>query len=495
VSIDSKFQGAVTRQRRANYSGWGQRIGAKPVLKNLILISGFFSINAAGPPGNILFFLGLLYLGSRGAEGTVKALSLLYLALTANKALVSTANIFFTIGKFGILFASVAWLFISISRQKKSFMHLPMINALAAFCIAAFCLAILADRFILISAFKLISFSVGALCIFLAIEALRDRRHNLDIWFLSIAIFIALAGMASYALGIGFNAKTDDPFSDGLFNGSFYHPQTLGPAAALILLWLLGFCLLSSYNRKWIAFVLIPVLLGFAYLSSSRTSLAAVGMAAIFVTLTAAVSSNQIRKQIGRGAALLFLPTCLLMSAVVAIEFVQPGRLSAGVVQFIMKRGQGDGQALRVEQISSSRQPLIDMMLANISERPWVGIGFGTSTRPGFGSGDSIFESTTTEKGILPIAVVEETGIIGATFFAAFLFSVFRYLLRKKNLIGFAGVAALLGINMGEMNFFAFGGQGGLFWIWVLALVILGASAHRKGRNNRFQVTRPDEFS
>ncbi len=72
-----------------------------------------------------------------------------------------------------------------------------------------------------------------------------------------------------------------------------------------------------------------------------------------------------------------------------------------------------------LEAYDLSRGSLIDEMWQNITEHPLAGIGFGIGSDPSEMEieRDPVFRlpiGAPIEKGVLPIAVVEELGIIGA---------------------------------------------------------------------------------
>jgi len=130
------------------------------------------------------------------------------------------------------------------------------------------------------------------------------------------------------------------------------------------------------------------------------------------------------------------------------------------------------GGAINSQTLLYSRQVLIEMMWQNIVEQPWTGIGFGTSTDPAFVYRAGLL-SAPTEKGIMPLALLEETGIIGTAFFTLLIVAILAYSVESNNVPGLMGFAGIIGVNLAEANFFSFGGQGGFFWIWVMACFIL----------------------
>src|SRR5262249_33043058 len=74
--------------------------------------------------------------------------------------------------------------------------------------------------------------------------------------------------------------------------------------------------------------------------------------------------------------------------------------------------------------------------------------------------------SAPVEKGFLPTAVLEETGIFGAIFFALFLFSAMRLVVRRGDIVLAWIFFTCLFVNVGEMIFFSAGGLG--LYIWLL---------------------------
>jgi hypothetical protein len=104
----------------------------------------------------------------------------------------------------------------------------------------------------------------------------------------------------------------------------------------------------------------------------------------------------------------------------------------------------------------------------NFYNSPITGIGFGTAYDDKFVQGATWYTAPT-EKGFLPSAVLEETGLIGGLFFTGFLVSFFVYLIRDRNVPGFGMMVTFLVSNLGEMTFFSFGGAGGLCWFFVAA--------------------------
>jgi hypothetical protein len=235
-------------------------------------------------------------------------------------------------------------------------------------------------------------------------------------------------------------------------------------------LYLLFFGLLTRYPQRSLAMALIPGFLIFIYYSSSRTSLLAIAGAVLVALLLLVFMRRGSLMKMARVIRFGFLLFPVLAFAAFAAEVFVPGIIVDNATAFVLKSG--DVASFSADAVLYSRQSLIDMMVANIREQPWTGIGFGTSSDVGFAMRATLLGAST-EKGILVIAVIEETGIIGFFFFCLFVIAVFVYSIEKQNVSGLTLFAALLGLNLSEANFFSFGGHGGFFWMWVMAGFIL----------------------
>jgi hypothetical protein len=455
--------------------------GWSGLLQTAGLIMGLFLLNAPGLPGNALFFLILLVMMARSSEWTVKAMSLLFLVQVGSAALVSTGNFLFSAGKFGMLLLICLRLAYSLELQGRSVLRHPIMASLLMFVLVSLLLAIEGGYYTAISALKLLTFSIGILSVFLAVEVMKRREHSLDQWFLAMTLVVAVLGILTWVLGIGYVQRG----WSRLFYGPFFHSQTLGPACAMMVLYLTMYGVLTRHKYRTLALLLVPILLFMVYLSAARTALLALAMAVLVVGLVAVFLRRS-----GRRKALRYLSIGGAISGAAALmillaELAQPGIVLDGVGDFLTK---GRADVVTADSITSSRQGQIDRMVGNILENPWTGIGFGTCTRLHFIENATLI-SAPTEKGILALAVVEETGIIGTVFFVVFLGTVFSHLIRQQNVTGLVGLAALLGINFAEMTFFSFGGSGGIYWTWAMACMILNTAAQEPRQGAPTDVT------
>ena len=119
------------------------------------------------------------------------------------------------------------------------------------------------------------------------------------------------------------------------------------------------------------------------------------------------------------------------------------------------------------EAVTSSRQGLIDMSMSDFRRNPLFGRGFQvaeyTADQVAM-AGSSFVISAPVEKGVLPIMVLGETGVVGAIVFTIFLISFYSTSCRRRLYVTAALFTVLLATNMGEATFFSPGGSGGLLW-------------------------------
>jgi hypothetical protein len=293
-------------------------------------------------------------------------------------------------------------------------------------------------------------------------------------------VLTACIGFATIPLGISQNMFTSINFTGSLFNGPFWHSQTLGPVSAMMILYAASVYLFTPYRSRWLSLPLILVLLFFLYRSGSRTAMIAMllggGVMLALVFLLQSRRGLQLRLNLVKGKMVGLAVGGILLA--VCADIVTGGSVSSKALSFIIKYENGAGwygsdNALSSEALMASRQGQIDMLLSGIKQSPITGISFGTSTDPLFVAKATLL-SAPTEKGFLPLAVLEETGIIGAFFFTVFLFCMLRYLIVERNLPALGVFVAFLAANLGEMMFFAFGGQGGFMWLLVAGAILLG---------------------
>lgn len=250
------------------------------------------------------------------------------------------------------------------------------------------------------------------------------------------------------------------------FQGILSHPQAMGPTMALLGAWAAA-QMLERKQPPWSAVVLTVLCLALILLSEARTAgIALVLGLGVAISLAPLLSRQKITPVL---PGLRSRKMVLVMLSCVSALLLGGPILGDRIAGYIAKRGEATSLA---EAYHVSRGVLIDPMLDNISNDPWQGIGFGISSVPdamvvdrdpvfGLPTGASI------EKGVMPIAVLEEVGIPGFLAVAMWIW----VLLRRSSRRGVAslGVAlTVLFLNLGEYTFFSPNGFG------LLPIILLG---------------------
>lgn len=252
------------------------------------------------------------------------------------------------------------------------------------------------------------------------------------------------------------------------FQGVLNHPQAFGMTMALLGAWS-GARMLAERQPPWIFIILTGSSLVLVFLSEARTSglalVLGVGLSLILSPVYAGRKFLQMAPGFRSGRVWLVIGSCVIAILTTATAF------SELIAKFLSKSNRA-GTSNLLEAYDASRGPLIDAMLANIAIDPFRGIGFGIASHPSM----MIVERDTTfglplgaaiEKGVAPLAVLEEIGALGAALVALW---VLRLVRRGAvgGLVPFAVCLTALALNMGEYTLFSPGGQG------LLAMVLFG---------------------
>jgi len=437
-----------------------------------IAIIAFLLVNKLGVVGNMIFFATLVVMIIHSPEMAFRALTLCLLGLVSNQAVVLKSPIW-TIGRLVIPALCSARFFWDMAQLRQPFLRPRYMAALVAFIATAGILSIMTNYFVHIALLKLVNFTIGSFAMLLAVRVISIRRTDLTPWLVAVTLAVVLIGFASLPLGIGYNFRGDDARSQGLFNGPFYHSNTLGPMSAMMALLMACIVVFGPYRNRWICVALAASLVFFMVLTRSRT-----GFGSFVIGITVLVGLSLVLHRRGLLRLRMRVPRlaligCLALGGVLALgyDIASDQKLSRAAISFAQKGKQAE--EISVENVLASRQGLINYMWANFLASPWIGIGFEVSTHPYFQENATIFNAPI-EKGFLPVAVLEETGIIGTTFFIVFLVALAVSLARDLNVPGLTLFLAFLAVNCGEAMFFSFGGHGAFGWLLMISAIMLG---------------------
>lgn len=261
------------------------------------------------------------------------------------------------------------------------------------------------------------------------------------------------------------------------FQGILNHPQAFGPTIALLGAWV-ATRLFAEPRPAWRLVALAGACLALVLMSESRTAGLAMLLGTGLAFAIAPALSGRSARSLLPGLRSTRVWSVLGAVAIGGVAFLPS--ISHELAHYITKSGRAEVGGL-AEAYDASRGRLMDAMLVNIAKTPTSGIGFGIASDPHtmvvqrdphFG----LPVSASIEKGVMPLAIVEELGIAGAAIVAFWVYC----LLRRAARSGVAPLAVCLTVlmlNMGESTFFSPGGLG-------LITLVLIAWAYAGGTRN-----------
>jgi hypothetical protein len=232
------------------------------------------------------------------------------------------------------------------------------------------------------------------------------------------------------------------------FQGIINHPQSF----AVLLSLLTVFSFSNSKNKsKWLLIIVVIILL---YLTRARTG---------FLTLLALILPLTIKS--------LYELITLKFSSIILrlLNYIKPFFLLTLICSFgVMYIGsdqlkkliyKSDENTNIEEALEDSRGFIMKQQISNFKNNPIFGIGFGIANSDSHEQKVKNFNgipiNASTEKANLPLALLEETGIIGFITVIPFIF----FITNKLDIVKIFWIAILLS-NLSEFTFFSYGSFG-----------------------------------
>lgn len=328
--------------------------------------------------------------------------------------------------------------------------------------------SILISPLVDVSLLKAVSWTVACTTLVSAWSSLSpDERRKLEVQVFTGLSILMVISLPLLGTGLGYLRNGTG------FQGVLNHPQAFGPTMAVLATWAASRALSSSVPPYALMglFVLCMVLI---LLSEARTA----GFALLIALLLAAFVLQALTRRRLKSLFPAIKSKRFVITATVtlAIASLSAPALSGFIQSYISKRGDAAGL---VEVYDRSRGRLMQAMWANVREHPWAGIGFGIASDPLSMEvqRDPVLGlpvSASIEKGVLPLAILEELGIPGAIAVSAWLWLLIRRATRGRRIAPIALLFTALLLNMGEMMLFSPGGMG------LLMLVIVGYAASER---------------
>ena len=432
-----------------------------------------------------------LWLGVLTLSGVVCALSnkpgkalSIYLIIVSmvgiNPILLPVSGYFSILVRFGPLLVGLALMIRGLSSGGQSRVPLGM---LVAFLLVA-SISSMGGWAPMVSYFKLINFFVFLLGLWFGLTALGKDGFGIDYLrstFLAYSVFLifgsavllpfpGISTLSGFELALREGnveaanmAMMSSEGTAALFCGVTRQSQFFAILAGIVLAWVIADMLFIEKRFSKLHLALIGVGIPLLYLSRSRAGLLAlmVGIMMVAVWLPNKIAlPPMIKRHVKTGVS-----TMIVLGIIGAvISEISNDSIS----QWLRKTEdvEGDRRSLS-EAVTSSRQGLIDESMRDFKRNPLFGSGFQVAEYTAeqvARSGSGLVISAPIEKGVLPIMVLGETGVVGAIVFAIFLISFYTTSCKRRLYVTAALFTVLLATNMGEATFFSPGGSGGLLW-------------------------------
>jgi len=449
-----------------------------------LAIIALLLINKLGNGGAVVFFLFLGGMMLRSPESAFVAFLIGMVGLVTNQSIVPKTIVWTPLRLLLPYVVAMRFAF-DLAHQRKSVFSDGWFLALCAFVVVSAMCSLAGGYYVPISMLKLVNFAVGMGAVFSAVKALQGRRYDLTEWMLAAMAVIVFNGFLAIATGVAYRIPKAGEIIDRstlFFQGPFLHANVAGPFCALAAVLLFSFWLTTPYRRSWLALLLALPLIYFLWLSRSRTGLLSlvIGLAIAFLTSGIAPRLRLLRRGLGRRRGQVIAGGVLVVAAVVAYELSTGGTLTLGVVRFLNKYDR-TATEIEMEDVLGSRQSVIMQQWETFLERPLTGIGFQVAKSEDFVRNATLF-SAPVEKGFLPTALLEEVGLLGAATFATFVVMLSAALILSGNGPGLTMFLTYLTTNLGEMTIFAFGGAGGMGWLFVAMGILIGMRRNATAR-------------
>ena len=311
-----------------------------------------------------------------------------------------------------------------------------------------------------VSLTKLAAFWLGATTVLVGFHASAAQARQHHEWFTALAAALVLANAALLQTPWAYRAY------DHLFCGLFAHPQFTALVMATVLAWLGGRCLVEE--RLPVALVaLVACAFVVLWRTGSRTALFALGLGLVTALLLRWLLARPPLRATA-AAVLRSRNVAAVVLAAMAVVFAG-GSLTGSLAQFVQKRSAYHDQQA---ELWTSREHMIRAQWRNFLAQPAFGNGFGIASNASTSRlvrdpTTSIALSAPTEKGFLPTAVLEETGVVGATLLGLMLFSLAVGIARAARFPRLWMAATAGFVNLGESVFFSFGGVGMFLWLMI----------------------------
>ena len=308
-----------------------------------------------------------------------------------------------------------------------------------------------------------------------------DELYRMRVFFLSLILVLIVGSMLSYPFpAISYSSSLYFELYRGgeyakhayammrqadsllLFSGITDHSQTLASFMAIMIIYVASDMIFVERRVAPLQIGMIIAMLVMLFMTRSRTGLFAMALSGfVMVGYTFKRVSLPWRLRQKLQSALIFgSVVVVLLMAVMEIR-------SQSFTKWLRKTNdlEADTRSMN-EAITQTRQGTIESCMDEFHQNELLGIGFQVSeqVKELYDRSSGLILSAPIEKGLLPLMVLGEVGIVGAILFYVFVIGFISGCIKKKYYVSLLLFIAFFGTNIGEASFFSPGGPGGVMW-------------------------------
>lgn len=453
------------------------------------------AMKATGGAGFVLVFPVILMAFGKNRPELMLYCLLMTAVLTVTNSVIAPKDLAFSLAARGVYLVVGLVLTLQIVGQRNSRLMSPLLAILPYVAYMAIVSAVGWNP--IISYLKIILFLIVFFAFYSATNALAARTGGRPECFRSVALsFVCFIAFGSLALipfpGISKLGAAEavemglDVSAIGLFKGITTQSQALGPMSAAMGCLLFADMLFSLRRPNRLYVILIGCFALLIYYTSSRTAMGTFLAGICFVAFLFMNASSERIGAVWKQRVLSSLAILGILGCVTV--FSSPGTYQS-VLRFVYKTGSNDVSVEQqsFEQLTSSRQGLIDNAMDNFRASPWIGNGFQVSHQMADRQIVSWKQllSAPIEKGVWIYAVLEEGGIFGMILFLIFIVCAVGALARRQAYCGASLLVVILVSNLGEFCIFSMSGIGGVMWALLFVGLALDAQQQKLRMHQR----------
>lgn len=450
----------------------------KQVWKVLLFLIGVVAFSRMSSGGGIVLLIVLSsFYALSGKIGWFMVIYMIIPFMTEMNTVLTGRGILFHYGARIAFFSSTALLFIRFATAKGGralpiggiFIYLicAVISSIQGYCPP-------------VSYLKLINFAAFVLGLYFGGRMISEDVRDLNLMraaLLAITVFLVAGSLILIAIpSIGYMdsaSLTEQGYSEKqiteqiaaggmyLFRGVTNHSQTLATLLTIAVSWTACDMLLVEHRVTKLHGATLIAALPLLYMTRSRVALLGV-FTLMLLLVTYTIPKSRIPRVLRNGVRRATWGFGLL----VLIGIIVLQLRDEGFSKWVRKTESDHDNRALLEAVTESRMGLVEQNLYDFNRNRLLGSGFQVSQDVAdlYLHSEGLLISAPIEKGVLPLMILGEGGVVGAIAFGAFLLMFYGSCSRNKYVATSTLFTVYLMLNMSEASFFSANG-GGTQWI------------------------------